>query len=145
MENTCHHHAIYIKNKWTLPEVNSNVLAWLFHPHGGKELPFYLAEGNPYIQLACETEILALVPISGIPRCSPFLVKKADPVLKFTPHPMTSPAVKGGPYVLPELWQQNEFPSSPWYAHESGSHPGNLDNRTLLFEKPIPIEVLALS
>lgn len=47
-EYTCRHHAIYIKNKWTLAKVYSNMLAWLFHSHRRKELPFNLAEGGPW-------------------------------------------------------------------------------------------------
>lgn len=117
-----------------------------FIPTEGKSFPLMSRNAIPNSQSACFASTQSVVSCFAIiPRCSPFLVKKADPVLKFTPHPMTSPAVNCGPYVLPELWQQKEFPSSPWYAHESGSHPGSLVSRTFLFENPMPIEVLDAS
>ena len=41
---TDRHHAIYVKDKWTLPKVYSNMLACFLHSHGRKELPLYFTK-----------------------------------------------------------------------------------------------------
>jgi hypothetical protein len=61
-----------------------------------------------------------------LPKWQPFLVKKAVLSKKLTQHPITSPVVKVGPYVLPVPEQQKEWPSSPWYPQEKGSHPNQM-------------------
>lgn len=41
---TYQYHAINIKDKRALPEINPDMFAWLHHPHRRKELSFNLAE-----------------------------------------------------------------------------------------------------
>lgn len=59
--------------------------------------------------------------------------------MKLTPQPITSPVVKVSPYAFPVLWQQKDFPSSPWYAQLSGSQPGNFSSEAFDPENPTPI------
>lgn len=65
--------------------------------------------------------------------------------MKLTPQPITSPVVNVGPYAFPVLWQQKDFPSSPWYAQLSGSQPGNFSSEAFRLENPIPIMLSKLS
>jgi hypothetical protein len=72
----------------------------------------------------------------------PFFVKKAVLVRKLMPQPMTSNVPNFGPYVFPEVVLLKICPSSPWYAYESGSHPGIRLKATFGPEKPTPIILL---
>lgn len=74
----------------------------------------------------------------------PFLVKKAVFVRKFIPQPMTSKVPNFGPKVFPDVVLVKQSPSSPWYANESGSHPGIRFRGTFEPENPTPIILLDL-
>ncbi len=83
--------------------------------------------------------------LCALPWWTPFLVKKAEPVIKLIPQPTTSPVVNVGPYLLPVIWQQKVLPSSPCQPQLSGSHPGSFSRETFGPEKPIPIILLSFS
>ena len=52
---------------------------------------------------------------------------------------MTSRVPNLGPYGFPDVVALKEWPSSPWYAHDFGSHPGILVRATFGPVKPTPI------
>ena len=61
-KETCRHHAIYVKDKWCLPKVNSDVFTWLLHSHGRKELPLDLSECSSFPQRQyCTRQDLAIL------------------------------------------------------------------------------------
>jgi hypothetical protein len=78
-----------------------------------------------------------------VPILTPFLVKNAVLSRKFTPQPITSPILKTGPKCLPMFCAVKQRPSSPWYAHDSGSQPTGRDSVAVLVEKPIAMVVLS--
>jgi hypothetical protein len=53
--------------------------------------------------------------------------------------------LKTGPKCLPMFCAVKQRPSSPWYAHDSGSQPTGRDKVAVLVEKPIAMVVLSYS
>jgi hypothetical protein len=51
---TDRHHAINVKDKWTLPKIYANVVSRLLHTHGGKEPPFYLTKSNAWYDVSVD-------------------------------------------------------------------------------------------
>ena len=45
---TCRHHAIYVKDEWTLSKVYPHMLACLFHAHGWIKFTLDLTEGSTF-------------------------------------------------------------------------------------------------
>ena len=107
------HHAVDVDYEAAAVDVRSQVFAWFLDADGWVVFRVLEASESNTCNMCQLWAISTQAAVPDLPRCTPFFVKKADEVLKFTPHPMTSNDEYFGPNCLPLEVQEKLKPSSP--------------------------------